>query len=121
MNFGTIILLYHRIADWETDPQLLCVTPKHFTEHLEILKELGPIVSFSQLNHTDRASIITFDDGYADNLHNAKPILQCQDVPATVFIATGQVGQTTEFWWDELERLLLQPDLKDQWNVERPD
>ena len=27
---------------------------------------------------------------------------------ATVFVVTGQIGHTREFWWDELERLLLQ-------------
>ena len=53
--------------------------------------------------------MITFDDGYADNLHNAKPLLEHYDIPATVFVVSGYVGHEREFWWDELERLLLQP------------
>ncbi len=30
-------------------------------------------------------------------------------VPATVFVTTGYIGHEREFWWGELDRLLLQP------------
>ena len=52
---------------------------------------------------------MTFDDGYADNLYAAKPLLEAADVPATVFIVSGAIGQAREFWWDELARTLLGP------------
>ena len=31
------------------------------------------------------------------------------DAPATVFVTSGAVDSTQEFWWDELEQLLLRP------------
>jgi len=60
-------------------------------------------------NLPDRSVVVTFDDGYADNLRNAKPRLERYDVPATVFVSSGYLGHEQEFWWDELDRLLLQP------------
>jgi peptidoglycan/xylan/chitin deacetylase (PgdA/CDA1 family) len=56
-----------------------------------------------------RSVVITFDDGYADSLRRAKPLLERYDTPATVFVVTGAFGQGREFWWDELEQLILQP------------
>jgi len=58
-----------------------------------------------------RACAITFDDGYADNLLAAKPILEARGAPATMFVTAGMVNGDREFWWDELERLLLATDV----------
>ena len=56
-----------------------------------------------------RSIVITFDDGYADNLYNAKPLLERYKIPATVFVTSGHIYAQEEFWWDELDRVLLQP------------
>lgn len=111
---GALILLYHRVAELPSDPQLLCVTPRHFAEHLEILKKRQRPVSLAEMDQALGEGVqarfpvvITFDDGYVDNLYQAKPILERYDSPATVFVTAGQVDSKKEFWWDELERLLL--------------
>jgi peptidoglycan/xylan/chitin deacetylase (PgdA/CDA1 family) len=55
-----------------------------------------------------RAIVVTLDDGYYDNLQNAKPLLEQHDMPATVFVTSDYMKRQNEFWWDELERILLQ-------------
>jgi peptidoglycan/xylan/chitin deacetylase (PgdA/CDA1 family) len=52
---------------------------------------------------------VTFDDGYADNLHNALPLLEASAICATVFVATGNLGMENGYWWDQVEELLLLP------------
>ncbi|HSK16950.1 MAG TPA: polysaccharide deacetylase family protein [Gaiellaceae bacterium] len=110
------MLVYHRIAQPSRDPQLLAVSPEHFGEHLQAI-----VADFEPLRLLDlveaavegrlprRAIAITFDDGYADNLLVAKPLLERAGIPATVFVTSSNVGDGSRFWWDELERLLLSP------------
>ena len=113
---SAVILHYHRVAELSADPFLLSVTPRSLEEHLQVVKTLGQTVSLAKLTNAlqrgklpRRAIVVTFDDGYADNLHHARPLLERHGVPATVFVATGAVESQREFWWDELERLVLEP------------
>jgi peptidoglycan/xylan/chitin deacetylase (PgdA/CDA1 family) len=48
-----------------------------------------------------RAVAVTFDDGYADNLVLAAPVLQRLGIPATVFIASGYLDGAT-MWNDRV-------------------
>jgi peptidoglycan/xylan/chitin deacetylase (PgdA/CDA1 family) len=98
----------------EQDPQLLAVSPEHFAEQLEYLNERFEPVRLTRMRDPEVSATprvaITFDDGYADNVIAAKPLLEEHRVPATVFICTGNLGTRNEFWWDELERILLEPE-----------
>lgn len=109
-----IVLLYHRVAELATDPQWLAVTPGRFDEQLGALRRVARIVPLGELVRgvrdgavPDRAVAITFDDGYADNLTQAAPLLRKHDAPATVFVTARGEHVRHEFWWDDLERLLL--------------
>lgn len=111
-----LVLIYHRVGRETTDPQLLCVTPEHFAEHLELLSEryqpmpLGQLIGAARASEAPRRAVaVTFDDGYADNLSTAKPLLDRYGVPATVFVASGYAARGRPFWWDELGWLLLGP------------
>ena len=111
---GPAILMYHRIATPDMDPWALSVSPKQFAAHVQALCAHRTILSMdafvAQLRSRDLphdAVALTFDDGYADNLCQAKPILEAAGVPATVFLTTGRIGTGKEFWWDELARMVL--------------
>jgi peptidoglycan/xylan/chitin deacetylase (PgdA/CDA1 family) len=114
---GTLILVYHRINEAALDPWSLSVTPDHFAEHLAVLRRSFHPISLQALAGTlqdgsqlkARSVVITFDDGYVDNLHHAKPTLERFDCPATIFLVTDNIGSPYEFWWDELSSLLLRP------------
>jgi len=112
-----VILTYHRIGKFQVDPWGLFVSPDHFREHLEILREYGSVLSLNQLVDSlkrgilpRRAISVTFDDGYSDWFRNAKPLLEHFAVPATLFLITGKIGEKTVLWWDELQTILLQSD-----------
>jgi peptidoglycan/xylan/chitin deacetylase (PgdA/CDA1 family) len=111
---GPAILMYHRIATPDVDPWSLAVSPERFAEQVEALRAQRTTLSVDaliarlgsrELPHD--AVALTFDDGYVDNLLRAKPILETADVPATVFLTTGLIGTSEEFWWDELARMVL--------------
>jgi peptidoglycan/xylan/chitin deacetylase (PgdA/CDA1 family) len=109
---GALILGYHRISVAADDFHQVCVSPENFAGHMEALREYAYPISLSNLVQSLKQNVlppksvaVTFDDGYVDNLYAAKPILEKYDIPATAFICTGYIGR--EFWWDELERLLL--------------
>ena len=110
-----LILIYHRVAEVCPDPWSLCVRPQHFAEQLEVLRKHARVLRLRELvaallesRLPDQSVVVTFDDGYADNLSQAKPLLERYGIPATCFLTTGWLGCAREFWWDELDRLLLQ-------------
>ncbi|HEV2149876.1 MAG TPA: polysaccharide deacetylase family protein [Longimicrobiaceae bacterium] len=111
---GPVILMYHRVAEPDSDPWQLAVSPRHFGEHLEVIRRRlrplplrGLVGALAEGGAPRRGAVVTFDDGYADNLHAARPLLERHDVPATVFVVAGMVGSREGFWWDRLAGLLL--------------
>jgi peptidoglycan/xylan/chitin deacetylase (PgdA/CDA1 family) len=106
--------MYHRIATLEVDPWGLSVSPERFAEQVQALQARRTTLSMDAFvarlqrgNLPHDAVALTFDDGYLDNLLQAKPILEAAGVPATVFLTTGPIGKGEEFWWDELTRMVL--------------
>ncbi|MDQ8154878.1 MAG: polysaccharide deacetylase family protein [Gemmatimonadota bacterium] len=111
-----VVLCYHRVAGPRLDPAQLDVSPNDFAVHCDILRTSAqplPLDAFEKARRAGalppRAVAVTFDDGYADNLHSALPALEMHKVPATVFVTTAGVGAPGEFWWDALARAVFAP------------
>lgn len=106
--------MYHRIADTEIDPWDLCVSPARFSQQLEFLASQAVPTSLADVHFNPSSGrkpmvALTFDDGYADNLLNALPLLSQYGIPATIFVISDAIGREEEFWWDQLESILLTP------------
>ena len=104
-----LCLLYHRVIPYEKDAYQIKVKPETFDNHIKFLSENYPIIKFdddwSDIN--EDSIVVTFDDGYMDNYLYAYPILKKYQVPATIFVTSGNIGTNREFWWDDLLRLCV--------------
>lgn len=107
------VLCYHRVEDISTDFNMLAVKPQNFRKQMEYLKENYDILRLDDINENIEnegsrdAVVITFDDGYYDLLSHAYPILERYEIPATMFIATGNIGTGRENWTDSIIRALF--------------
>ncbi|MEX2287759.1 MAG: polysaccharide deacetylase family protein [Planctomycetaceae bacterium] len=106
------ILMYHRVCPrfrgvpaptWN-------VTPERFREQLSGLLARGyrpwPLKKVLALHQKREAIprhvfVVTFDDGYANNLHYAWPVLKELNVPATIFLATAFIDTEEPFPFDD--------------------
>lgn len=112
-----IILNLHRVLPADS-PVLqkhlalrsLIVKQDNFENLLKFLKKyfcIRPLSEFAQITRHDDDfkklyCIITFDDGYADFMQYAWPVLQSQGIPVTMFLPTALIGTAHTFWWDRL-------------------
>lgn len=113
------ILMYHHVAEVPRglrDPRLsnLYVPPAAFAAQMRMLGRLGFVgVSMTQAQSClrgqkrARVAVITLDDGYVDNLHNALPILSEQGFTATCYVVNAARGGYNH--WDEARSGVREP------------
>jgi peptidoglycan/xylan/chitin deacetylase (PgdA/CDA1 family) len=93
------VLIYHRVLD-RPDPLFPEIPDRErFTREMQWVREWCNVLPLDEAverlqkgSLPSRAASITFDDGYADNLTIAAPILQRLSLPATVFVTTGMLN-----------------------------
>jgi len=92
------VLMYHMVSPHRPKAKFngLRVTPERFEDQLAYLKRHGwRFFTLSELwDNWDRlpekSVAITFDDGYADNLHQALPLLEKYDAKATLYLVVDR-------------------------------
>lgn len=111
------ILMYHRIAEESFDPWALAATPRNFAAQLEWLSQNRTVLRLSEFAARHRegslpaeAVALTLDDGYACAAEVAAPLLEKLSLPATIFLPVELIEGGAPFWWDELERIVLERD-----------
>ncbi|WP_158501735.1 polysaccharide deacetylase family protein [Vitiosangium sp. GDMCC 1.1324] len=108
------VLFYHKVERRPLDVWGEPVLDVHeFERHVAYLAREYRPVSMSELiaglrgqtRLPHRAVVLTFDDGYRNNLYLVAPILARYGVPAMLFVTTGLIGGNQWMWAYELEEL----------------
>lgn len=115
-----VVLMYHRVLTPEqcrataSQPGLI-VQDATFARHMAVLKRYFTVLTLSEF--ADRLErrvpfdgpccLITFDDGWIDNLRNALPVLRHHGLPAVVFLPVNLVGSERLFPREALTHLLV--------------
>jgi len=119
-----LVVCYHSVVPERDGQEFLddsVLTQSEFKQQLEeMLRWLEPITAgkLVQLLEERRGParpsvLITFDDGFRNNLLYAVPVLSKLGVPAMFSITTGYIGSNRVLWPNEIAlRVLLWPDDK---------
>jgi len=109
------ILLYHGVAPKVEDGiynyRKKFILPQQFDAQIRYLKKNYSVIELDKAvdalkNKTPLPPyplVITFDDGYKNNLTYAAPILEKHGVPATIFVVTNFIDKKIPLWVDKLE------------------
>lgn len=110
-----MILLYHEVfAPGDRTPHTSTqITADDFRAQLEFVRATCRVLDLptfverlAEGRLPGRACAITFDDGFADNVEVALPILQELGLPATFFIADGYVTEGRPYEADAVHDIL---------------
>jgi len=99
------ILMYHSVADPSDDPYGITVAPDRLDHQLDRLRrrgltgvDVGTLLRAHAAGRSRGLVGLTFDDGYADFIGGALPVLCHHACTATVFVLPGRLGGSND--WD---------------------
>lgn len=106
-----LVLNYHKIDSMD-DP--LSIAPEDFDAQMKHLKENSyhSITADQLCDYLEKGTplptrplLITFDDGYSDNYHNAYPILKKYGFGATIFVIANDMGKRGYLTWQQAKEM----------------
>ena len=111
--------MLHRVVEQRSqleENQLLEITPAFLEQ--TILKYQSAGYRFASLDNVQRQVKIwnfdrrkfvcfTLDDGYADNYEQAYPVFKKYNCPFAIYVTTDYPDRKAQFWWYQLEDVLL--------------
>lgn len=102
-----LVLTYHRIGDPAASPYyepVYSATPETLREQVRSLRDhfhMPAVEAIDPEGHPrEPTALVTFDDGYRDNVEAALPVLSDVGVPATFFLPSGLIDRPRLPWWD---------------------
>jgi len=119
-NFAgmAVILMFHEIQQ-DCRSELMTGTSVAFFEYsLNWLRQEGwEIVSLDEClerlatnPRPHRCAVLSFDDGYRDNVTTALPILERKNAPFMMYVPTGALTRTLQSWWLGLREMFRSRD-----------
>lgn len=118
LSHSTTVLTFHRVLP--DNARYLCNTHEsiiiyqsQFDELLGFLVANFNVLSLTQFINKEKSRkssrpevVLTFDDGWRDNLIYALPILKKHGLKAALFVATDYMSSNKMFWWRIVESVL---------------
>ena len=104
-----VVLAYHGVSE---HAQALFTSKDLFERHLQFFKNWGKVATLDELGGCAGEQqarpmpglrfVITFDDGYANVVRNAVPLLRKYGVKAIVYVNPGWIERAVIPWWFQL-------------------
>jgi peptidoglycan/xylan/chitin deacetylase (PgdA/CDA1 family) len=109
------VVMFHRVLSrddprWETSLAPWTVADDTFDDCLAFFRRHYKLITLDDVRASiqgtrrlpPRSLLITFDDGFADNIDYALPLLRKHGASATVFITSDVIGREERLWTEDL-------------------
>jgi len=102
---GVRLLTYNSIGDKIPEDYLgyFNISPELFKKHMEFISENCHPIPLSEINQKSDGVVVTFDDGYANNLRVVAPILETLNIPFTVFTTLDYIQNKNDLYLSSAE------------------
>jgi peptidoglycan/xylan/chitin deacetylase (PgdA/CDA1 family) len=104
---GPVVLFYHGVVETIVDPEVqgLHLPFRIFEKQIRFLRREREVISLDDLSQSlstgmaldPRQVLLTFDDGYKNNLEVVAPLLKAWRMPFAIFISTKQISEAKRF------------------------